>query len=141
MLVDAAWYWGPIWENRAVTFFCDNAADVLACQRGNASDPELVNLLNLFITAQMKFNFIARVKWIPTDRNVVADALSRVPDVQAHARQFGLRSKPCKAPKITPILSWQNLFLQSNTFLRKTLAVNMVQSKGELGLNSGVNGG
>ena len=130
MIVDAAWFWGSQWAGRAVTFFCDNESDVLACQRGNAKDPELVNLVNLFFTAQFKYNFIARVIWLPTDKNVVADTLSRVADVQAHAKLFGLYSKPSKAPVPTPIMSWTNLFRRHNDYLRRTLDVNTGACKG-----------
>ena len=67
----------PNWSRKKVPFYIDNSAFQLSFKKGRSKSPELNNVLRELFWISCKFDCIFVPRWISTDRNVLADALSR----------------------------------------------------------------
>jgi hypothetical protein len=71
--------WGLGWEGTHVRFFCDNKGDVDSFKRKRNKNPLTLHMMRVISLLATKFKFSFDLIWIPTEKNVVADPVSRLP--------------------------------------------------------------
>ena len=78
-IVTACELWGPSWNGKAVTFWCDNEACVfsVAKRRCSFDRPDVMALIRIIAEMANKFNFRPYILHIKGKDNLTADALSR----------------------------------------------------------------
>ncbi|XP_046567983.1 uncharacterized protein LOC124276384 [Haliotis rubra] len=68
--------WGPQLANKKILFYCDNQAVVAIINKQSSKCP-VMNLLRRLILLCFNHNILFKSKYIDTNSNVIADALSR----------------------------------------------------------------
>jgi hypothetical protein len=58
-------------------FHCDNQSVVAMIQKQSTPDQHCMRLIRIFVLHCLKFNILFRAKYIPGEKNEIADALSR----------------------------------------------------------------
>ena len=76
-IVVATVLWGAHWAGGHVRFLCDNAAVVMAVNRGSARDPSLSHLFRILALVTAILGIHTTAKHLPGTQNTSADALSR----------------------------------------------------------------
>ena len=77
VLVASTVLWGENWRGSLVYFFCDNAAVVEVLDKEKPRDPTMAAILREFLYLVCTRNFIPVFRHIGTEKNFVADFLSR----------------------------------------------------------------
>lgn len=100
-LVHAVSVWAPKWRGKRITFRCDAIAAVGAIQTMCSNKDNMADLLRLLHTLAATHGFEFRVLHIAGERNVVADALSRMCDLPTLLQlQKSADKQPTPAPAI-----------------------------------------
>jgi hypothetical protein len=76
-VVLAVLLWANILQNRKIMFHCDNQSVVAMIQKQSTPDQHCMRLIRIFVLHCLKFNILFRAKYIPGEKNEIADALSR----------------------------------------------------------------
>lgn len=97
--------WAHIWKSQRVVVFTDNSAAFYGLRKGSIRGPPMAPLRKILLLAS-KFDILFRPSWISTDKNTLADALSRF-DGKAIANlcphwQTPYHSPPFQPPLQTP---------------------------------------
>lgn len=69
--------WTHRLKNKRVVIFCDNQAVVAMINKSSSSCPKCMGLIRMMVYTSMYFNTRYFARYIPTDDNNLADALSR----------------------------------------------------------------
>lgn len=83
VLEPAAQLWAPVWANKVIHVHSDNQCAVAIINRGTAKDEFVMASLRRVAWLATLYNFDLKAVYYPGDRNVVADALSRLPALPA----------------------------------------------------------
>ena len=67
----------PGWRKCIVTIWIDNSAFQLSGKAGRSKVERLNWVLRRLLVLQVEYDFVIRYEWIPTDKNYLADHLSR----------------------------------------------------------------
>ena len=70
--------WGRLLTNMRIVIFCDNQAVLHMVNNQTSKCPKCMNLIRLLVFDCLKFNRRVFVKYISTESNIRADALSRL---------------------------------------------------------------
>ena len=68
--------WGDQWSGQHVSFFCDNQAVVVWLNSGTAKSVQAMNVIRTISMLAACLNFTYDSVWIPTEKNLLADAAS-----------------------------------------------------------------
>ena len=71
--------WGDKWQGSHVRFYCDNKGDVDSFKKQANRNPLTQHLMRVIALTATRHNFTFELVWIPTETNVQADVVSRLP--------------------------------------------------------------
>ena len=70
--------WAPLWSNAYVVINTDNNGVLYSIPKGLSKNPLANNILRQILYICAYYNIFYDVSYIPTQQNVIADALSRL---------------------------------------------------------------
>ena len=73
----AAATWGPRWSGKKIVFYSDCKPAIDAVNKRYSPSPALLYVIRSLILLAHRYNFVFRFDWLSTNRNAIADALSR----------------------------------------------------------------
>ena len=80
----AARRWGPIWEGASIMIITHNATVQAAFITGQSKSRNIMKLLRKPFWLSVQFNFVFTSLCIPSEVNLIADALSRLNDSSSY---------------------------------------------------------
>ena len=100
--------WAHLWRGRVVCIRNDNAAAVSAFSRRHSSHPQIADAIKIAHDYAMEHSTELVFEWIPGDRNITADALSRRHDFDTVIRTLIPQACPHQALPMRgdPWMSW-----------------------------------
>ena len=82
-ILSACERWGPCWQNARVCAVTDNTQVMWALRTGRSGNKTSMDWLRRIFWAAVRNNFTLDAVYIPTDKNVLCDSLSRLDDAKS----------------------------------------------------------
>lgn len=83
VLEPAAHLWAPLWANSVIYVHSDNQCAVGIINKGNSKNETVMTSLQRISWLAARWNFSVKAVYYPGERNLIADALSRLPALPA----------------------------------------------------------